>query len=133
MFTPLFEDVYNQLKNKDMADALMGNMEGYIDCIKGAEKKKDTKSSKDTLELHEKCVDITEFAVDIVKGVKGRRNKESLLNKYAQNKLDFEGTPFEKIENADEFLIHKIYDMAGGSYETAAYAANMITIGCYNK
>ncbi|MDH5722292.1 MAG: hypothetical protein OEY94_03100 [Alphaproteobacteria bacterium] len=133
MFEPLFADVYKKLDKHGPIEATVKNMEEYIDCIKGAEKIKDSKDAKEEVDLHETCVGVTEFALDVVNGVKNRREKESLIAAYERKEVNFEGTPYERFENADEMLINKIYDLAKGDYDAAVETAGMISLGCYNK
>lgn len=133
MFEPLFADVYKTLDKHGATEATIKNMENYIDCVKGSDQKKDSKRTKEEVDLHDTCIGVTEFALDVAKAIKNRRQKEGLLSVYERKDVNFEGTPYEKFENADEFLVNKIYEIADGSYDAAVETAGMVSLGCYNK
>ncbi len=132
MLQPLMEDAYKNIRDNGMDNALLNNMIEYSNCIDKAEVNSDPEYEYDLALVHKACKKLNDVLIGTVNSIKERKKADGVIRKYSKKPIDFYGTKYEKLANAEILFIGKLYEVSkAGSYTDVVEMASNLSVGCY--
>ena len=132
LMEPLVEKNYALIREDGIEKATLDQMKEYQNCVKTAPPHKNASREYDFALVHEPCAKLSGILLDALSGIKNRKKADTIMRKYANKKLDMEGTAYGKIPDAEILFIGTLYNEAKEKeYKDVVEMASGIVVGCY--
>ncbi len=132
MFQPLVLSIYSNIRKNGLELATLNNMIGYSNCVDKASPNSNPEKEYDLSLVHDACKKMNDVLLFTLDSIKKRKKIDTVIHKYSRKPIDFYGTKYEKLLDAEILFIGDLYHVANrGEYSDVIFTASNISIGCY--